>query len=294
VFGRASGTVGTVADLLNHYTRHRCRHKRETTLHQDANRAKRIGEWEWGDRPAANVRVPDVIAYVDHRLEGGVSINTIRRELAVLAGAYGAAIDDERLTLPENPIRVAMHKKRKEWKEREADVAYYMTPAECRAVLDVAGDLEFMVFTALTTAMRRKEMLELRWADVDLEAEHLFIRAGAAKNGTSRHVPLSPALLARMKAEKGKALTINKNALVFAGWTPGCVSRRWIAIREEVGVPARFHDTRHTAAAQMARNGVPLSEIQKIGGWKTLQMVARYTRFVPKQAATIALDVLVA
>jgi integrase len=57
--------------------------------------------------------------------------------------------------------------------------------------------------------------------------------------------------------------------------------------------PARFHDLRHTAAATMAKACVPLSTIQKIGGWKTPAMVARYTRFVPEGTPTTALDSLV-
>jgi integrase len=39
----------------------------------------------------------------------------------------------------------------------------------------------------------------------------------------------------------------------------------------------RFHDLRHTAASQMYMSGLDIKFIKEIGGWKTLQMVDRYS-----------------
>ena len=53
----------------------------------------------------------------------------------------------------------------------------------------------------------------------------------------------------------------------------------------------RFHDARHTAASHMVAQGVPLFDVSKILGHKSLQMTMRYAHFAPK-AGRAAIDAL--
>ncbi|MNV97397.1 site-specific tyrosine recombinase XerC [compost metagenome] len=38
----------------------------------------------------------------------------------------------------------------------------------------------------------------------------------------------------------------------------------------------RFHDLRHTWASWLIQAGVPLSVLQEMGGWESIEMVRRY------------------
>jgi len=47
----------------------------------------------------------------------------------------------------------------------------------------------------------------------------------------------------------------------------------------------RWHDLRHTWASWLAQKGVPLSDIQEMGGWETPAMVQRYAHLSPAHLA---------
>ncbi len=43
----------------------------------------------------------------------------------------------------------------------------------------------------------------------------------------------------------------------------------------------RFHDLRHTWASWLIQSGVPLSVLQEMGGWESIEMVRRYAHLAP-------------
>jgi len=44
-----------------------------------------------------------------------------------------------------------------------------------------------------------------------------------------------------------------------------------------------IHACRHTFASRLAQQGVGLTVIKELGGWKTLEMVLRYSHLIPQQ-----------
>ncbi|CAM4208407.1 Integrase family protein [Yersinia intermedia] len=43
----------------------------------------------------------------------------------------------------------------------------------------------------------------------------------------------------------------------------------------------RFYDLRHTWASWLVQAGVPLSALQEMGGWESIEMVRRYAHLSP-------------
>ncbi|KYQ94715.1 integrase [Serratia plymuthica] len=43
----------------------------------------------------------------------------------------------------------------------------------------------------------------------------------------------------------------------------------------------RFHDLRHTKTSWLIQAGVPLSALQEMGGWESIEMVQRYAHLSP-------------
>lgn len=56
----------------------------------------------------------------------------------------------------------------------------------------------------------------------------------------------------------------------------------WNAACRRAGIEDfRFHDLRHTWASWLIQSGVPLSVLQEMGGWESIEMVRRYAHLAP-------------
>lgn len=137
-----------------------------------------------------------------------------------------------------------------------------------------------VVLLALSTGMRRGEIMQLRHSDVDLQLGRITIEE--SKNDERRVVPLQGPALENMK----RLLKVRRmdTRLVFPGRPrptgdvrPANLETAW---KKAVGRAElqdfRFHDLRHTAASHLAMNGATVAELAAILGHKTLAMVQRY------------------
>src|SRR5262249_38855021 len=135
---------------------------------------------------AASVRKLDVQRYVtDASAER--SAYSVQKELVVLKHLFSLAVEWE--IVPANPARdVKMPK-------APAGRVRYLQPTELRALLEACPDgLREIVALAVSTGMRRGEILGLRYLDVDLSNRRIMLPQ--TKNGESRIVYLNE--MARM------------------------------------------------------------------------------------------------
>ena len=125
------------------------------------------------------------------------------------------------------------------------------------------------VILALETAMRRGEILSLRWENVDYSKRTAFLPL--TKNGESRTVPLSTraidTLQALPRSIDGRVLPIN-----FAALETNFKRARDRANLENL----RIHDLRHTAITRLAERLPNLIELSAVSGHKNLTMLKRY------------------
>ena len=116
--------------------------------------------------------------------------------------------------------------------------------------------------------MRRSEIANLEWADVDLERQLIHVRN--TKNGYDRSLPLSStALLAlsQFKRTEETVFGMSSNAIRLA-WG------RYKRSHEIDGV--RFHDLRHEAISRFFEMGLTAPEVAHLSGHKTTQQLYRY------------------
>ena len=126
-----------------------------------------------------------------------------------------------------------------------------------------------LVKFALETAMRRGEILGLRWECVDLQKRIAFIPL--TKNGESRTVPLSSGAI-----ELLRTLPIDLKGRVFP-----LTGRQVSAAMERARIKAKlddwhFHDLRHMAITRLAEKLPNLIELSAVSGHKSLAMLKRY------------------
>lgn len=138
------------------------------------------------------------------------------------------------------------------------DVLKYSCKHDCR--------LYRIIKFCLWTGCRRAEILRLRWEDV---SDQMCTVRG--KGSKERRI----FLLDRAWEAMGSPGNVG---FIFTQWHKDTVSHRFKKVVDALGIRARFHDLRHTAATHMLRNGIALEVIQKILGHvdiKTTQIYAQ-------------------
>ena len=278
-----------MADLVDRYTKEvlplRPKNASNTRRHLDWWKAQ-LGTTRLFDLTAALItQHKNKLLATMTRRQTLMSPSTVVRHMAALSHALNIAVKDWEW-LDDSPMRKVTKPRQPRGRERflsEDERARLLTA--CRQ--SGSDHLYTVVVLALSTGMRRGEVMSLRWGMVDFVQEQ--IRLHATKNDTSRSVPLvghaKDVLLAmrpgqaddadlvfsgtsRQPAVGSKAVAHSKPVDIKKPWTTA-VGRARLA-------DFRFHDLRHSAASYLAMNGASTVEIAAVLGHKTLQMVKRY------------------
>ncbi len=147
--------------------------------------------------------------------------------------------------------------------------------------------LYLLILLAISTGMRRGELLSLRWCDLDLDRGSAIVHD--SKNGDRRAVPLAGPSIAVLR-DRSKSSS-DPQTPVFQGRNGSIAFPRgaWESALKEAGVADfRFHDCRHTAASYVAQSGARLHEIAEILGHRTLAMVKRYAHLTESHTLNVA------
>lgn len=192
---------------------------------------------------------------------------------------------------------VLHHAARKKWCDKPviarpsqpAGRIRYITPDEAdRLLLNAADHLRPLVVFLLLTGARLSEALYLDWREVDLaEPKATFLDT---KNGENRSVPLHPRVVAalsalphrtgavfRRPAKKGERNGLPKPYERRLGGG-GQVKTAWAGMLRRAGITDFTpHDCRHTWATWHYAANRDLAALMQLGGWKTPDMVMRYT-----------------
>lgn len=220
-----------------------------------------------------------LLTYRKKRRDTGASDATVNREMATLSHLLKSAAKWEwfgRDRIPEIP------------KEAEAPGAIVVlndkqASALMRAAMqDQDGRLWLFVMFGLGAAMRHREILRVRYDQIDFDSRRIFIPE--AKAG-EREQPITQALAEALKAQR--KMEADPNGWVFPTVIPGQsrnghrtnMARPFAraVIRAKLD-PDKVtpHTMRHTAITRLVKAGVDLPTIQRISGHKTLAMVLRY------------------
>lgn len=122
---------------------------------------------------------------------------------------------------------------------------------------------------ALETAMRRGEILSLKWEHIDLQRSIAFIPL--TKNGDSRTIPLSPEAI---KILEHLPKYIDGTVFPVTPFTLSAAIER--ARKKAELIDFHFHDLRHMAITRLAEKLPNLIELSAVSGHKSLAMLKRY------------------
>lgn len=219
----------------------------------------------------AEIRRADIQRYVSQR-SAEVKPATVRKELNVIKHMLNLAVEWE--VIPITPGHGVKSPKVPPGRVR------YLQPTELRALVDCCPAwLEPIVTLAVTTGMRRSEILGFRWLDLDMV--HGRILLPQTKNGEGRIVYLNRSAMAAFRSLPVGPETKTTDRPLSA-YTPEQVSVAFKRACRKGGIADfHFHDLRHTAASWLRMAGADIHTVAQILGHKDLRMAARYQHLSP-------------
>lgn len=213
----------------------------------------------WEDKCLDEITPQDIEGYKARRIME-VKPASVNRELASLKHCYNIAIDWG-LT-EQNPV-----KKVKLFKEPPGRIRYLSNEEMVRLLDNCYEHLKPIVIIALNTGLRKGEILNLKWCDVDLKNRHITVQQ--SKNNEKRMVPMNKIVYQALRE-------IDKtNDYLFA--IADCKKSFATALKKSQIEDFRFHDLRHTFASYLAMSGCNLKTIQELMGHKDIKMTMRYS-----------------
>jgi integrase len=227
----------------------------------------------FGARRAAEITTQDLRAYILERQEAGASNATVNRELAVVRRAYAIAVREGRLgTRPYVP-------RLREENARQGFFEEHQVQAVLRR-LPVYAQLPVRFMHA--TGWRKRNVLDLRWADVTEEG----IRVPGAKTKNRKALLFPWTAEIRAIVDEARAATDaaqrERGAIIpqvfhRAGEPMADFRKVWYRACKEAGCPGMLrHDFRRTAARNLVRLGIPERVVMELVGWRTRAMLDRY------------------
>lgn len=129
-----------------------------------------------------------------------------------------------------------------------------------------SSTLRFQIRIGWKMGLRLREMMYLRWSQIDWNQSAVLFWADETKTKYRRVVPIPPDLLAEFCERRALA----ESEFVFESPTGGkpqdSNKTAWRRCRAKADSEARWHDLRHTCASIMLRRGVPLHVVQRYLG----------------------------
>jgi len=194
---------------------------------------------------------------------------TVNREMCVLSKIFSLAVDAE--VLDDNPCRRVKQLRMANQRVR------YLSHREEEELFEALNEAEWVkdiVVMAINTGMRRGEIFDLKWFDVDFN--RLMVHIRQSKSGRPRTIPLNAtvqSLLEGLPKTSEYAFPSPKT-----GGRVNDVGRQFERAVTKAGlVDFHFHDLRHTAATRMADAGADPFTLAAILGHSDIRMTARYT-----------------
>ena len=219
----------------------------------------------------ADVDVSMVEQFYARRLKE-VSEATANKDLRHIKASFSRAV--ERGYVAGNPTN-----KVKPVREPEKEIRMLSTE-EVQKLMEGCPSAwwQALVAVAVTTGMRRGELLALRWEDVDLESATIWVRntpGHRTKSRRNRALALGPevAALLRPLPHLG-TLVFGRQDGLLRGDT---VSKAFAEIVKKSGISrCTLHDLRRTFVSHLANAGVNAALVQKLAGHSAIATTVKY------------------
>ena len=265
-------------------------------------------------RPLSEINSWVIEKWRSERLKSGISKVTVNRDVAAIKAVISKAVEWE--VIPYNPLA-----KVKPFKIQSLGRVRYLTASEeatLKKYLEVrdikiinerasvnerrigrgyellpdligckyADHITPLVLLGLNTGLRKGELFNLDWSDINLKTKTLTVQGKTSKSGETRYIPLNIDALNILKQWRDQS---KNNGYVFPakdGKRLGTIQVPWENVIKDSKIKNfRFHDLRHSFASKLVMKGVPLNTVRELLGHGDLKTTLRYAHLAPDHKA---------
>lgn len=241
----------------------------------------------FGNIPIKDIDPQMINGYISARLNGELMMNgkqrppvkrtSINRELTFLRTVLNYAVNDIEV-LHRSPFRRGMISTRAESEAKRLE--HYLTVEEIKKYLNACNPAYYHVArAAIECGMRRGEILNLKWKDVNFEDRLFYIKK--SKSGKTRTVPVSESMIAQLRGMHAQS----RSEYVFTN-TKGekyeCVKKVHQTALNRAGLGDKditFHDLRRTAGTLHYRMSGDIHATSILLGHSSIQQTQTYLGF---------------
>lgn len=198
---------------------------------------------------------------------------TINRYCAVISKMFNLLIADGKLV--KNHCKFSPKLQENNYKIR------YLKEDEQKRLFNCLDEFLYIkpiIILALYTGMRKGEILNLKWSQIDFKNE--FIDILKSKSGKERKIPIA-GKVKEVLSELGK----NGEEFIFINPETNKpyndIKKSFSSLLKKAQIENfRFHDFRHTVATRLVESGVDLLIVKEILGHSNIETTMRYVLLV--------------
>ncbi len=223
-------------------------------------------------KTANNINLWLIEKYKSERKALGRKPETINKELGLVRRMYNLAVTWKKLN--SNPIKGMKLIKVPRFKPR------VLKDWEFQKLYQAASPyFKPILLCAYMTGMRRSEIAQLRWENVDLEDRYIHVIE--TKNDEFRTIPISEVLIKTLQSLR-KSSDVDFVFSTHEGkpYTHKTVWKRaWATALKNSGIgKCRFHDLRHTFISNLiVEEKEDFATVMELSGHKDISMLKRYS-----------------
>lgn len=157
----------------------------------------------------------------------------------------------------------------------------------CESDFKVGWFWFIVIQTFYSTGIRRKQLVNLKWSDLDCKNSLLRLSASGSKTKREYFLPINKVVLDGILKINKKFPTSNPNEQIFNitliddnfkshQMTCDNVSNFFQKLSKLLGVPISAHRLRHTMATKIANNGGNIKDVQVMLGHTNISTTLRY------------------
>jgi len=283
--GKILGVIPPSDDLFEEVTQKYLAHQQVHLTPKEYERTEGIMRIHlmprFAGRKFADIQRIELEQYVIDRVQERANPHTILKEVNKIKRLWSLAVSWKVV-----PINIT-HKL--ETPPLPEDRVRFLEPAQLPKLLEHCPEwLRPIVVFAISTGLRRGEVLRVRYMDINRERTRVYLPK--VKNRKPRGVPLNKtAQLALEAAWDPKAKPTDR---LFPGISLNQVSVEFKRARVRAGIEDfRFHDNRHTYASWLVMSGVSIRVVSELLGHSSVNQTMKYahlsTEHVENEASRI-------
>ncbi|EHI48346.1 site-specific recombinase XerD [SAR116 cluster alpha proteobacterium HIMB100] len=208
-----------------------------------------------------NLRASDIQNWIDERNKTHEPASTVR-VAGIIERVINIAIKNWDYPLVNNPMQRVIKP------ANTARPILRLSTNTLQKLRNPSSKIGWIVLFALETGMRRSEIANLKWPDINLNEQLVYV--SETKNGYARHVPLSSRSIDAIQHMDGN------NEYVF-GMSSNAIRLAWQRLKNLQQIEGvRFHDLRHEAISGMFERGLTMAEVAMLSGHRTVSQLFRY------------------